>query len=93
MQTFDREIGASIFGQNAEGYRTWRPSYPQKVFEVLSEEGVDAGQRCLEIGAGSGLATRVLADMGLRVTTIEPDRALAAGLPDVELLIVPRLML
>jgi SAM-dependent methyltransferase len=48
---------------------------------VLVERcGLQAGARVLEIGAGSGKATRRLRELGAEVVAIEPDPALAAYL-------------
>ncbi len=66
------------FEQIADEYDAARPPYPEALFGVLVAEGViGPGVRVLEIGAGSGLATRELVRAGCRVTALEPGQRLA----------------
>jgi SAM-dependent methyltransferase len=67
------------FEEMAEEYRSARPPYPAALFEVLKAERViGPGLRVLEVGAGSGLATRELASSGSHVVALEPGPDLAA---------------
>lgn len=67
------------FEQMADEYDEARPGYPPALFDVLEAEGViGPGTTVLEIGAGSGLATRALVSAGSQVTALEPGRRLAA---------------
>ena len=67
------------FGRVAEQYERARPSYPAgAIDEVLEYSGVEPGELVFEIGAGTGKATRLLAERGLRVLALEPDPAMAA---------------
>jgi len=69
------------FGQMAEDYDSARPPYPQAVFEVLKDQRViGPGLKVLEVGAGSGLATRELVSSGSHVVALEPGRDLASRL-------------
>ncbi len=73
----DRPIRAQSFGSAAEAYERYRLGYPdQLVDEVLQYAGgsVDAA---LEVGAGTGKATRVFAGRGVEVTALEPDLEMA----------------
>jgi SAM-dependent methyltransferase len=66
------------FEQMAEDYASARPPYPDALFEALRAEGViGPGLDVLEVGAGSGLATRELVASGSRVVALEPGRDLA----------------
>lgn len=49
---------------------------------LLAGLGLTAGQRVLEVGAGSGRYTRALLDLGLEVVALEPDPALYAKLEE-----------
>jgi SAM-dependent methyltransferase len=76
------------FGEVAELYDRVRPGYPAEVFAAL---GVGAGSRVLEIGPGTGQATRALAELGCSVVAVELGAELAsvarrrlAGFPAVE---------
>lgn len=50
------------------------------VARILEALGVAAGDRVIELGAGSGRFTDVILDLGVRVLAIEPDPVLLAGL-------------
>jgi SAM-dependent methyltransferase len=67
-----------LFGQVAELYDRARPGYPEQLVEdVLAFSGAQAGDRALEIGAGTGKATRSFAARGLAVVALEPSRQMA----------------
>jgi SAM-dependent methyltransferase len=59
----------------ADEYDTARPSYPAGVYDAL---GSLDGLRVLDVGAGTGIATRELAARGARVTAVDPGCALLA---------------
>jgi SAM-dependent methyltransferase len=69
------------FDARAEVYETYRPPYPDSLWDRLRDLGVlRHGIRVLELGAGTGEATGRLVDGGARVTAVEPGPALAARL-------------
>lgn len=76
------------FGSAAEHYERYRPGYPQEVADlVLRTEGRPV-TTAIEIGAGTGKATRLFAAQGISVTAVEPDPLMrevltrvTAGLP------------
>lgn len=72
------------FGDAAERYRTFRPDYPPEVFDFLVEHVGADRRRAVDLGAGSGQATRKLAQYFNSVTAIEPDarQARAAAWPE-----------
>jgi SAM-dependent methyltransferase len=77
----ERVHGRRLFGADPAAYDEARPDYPEAVFEVLERRcGLRPGTRVLEIGAGTGKATRRLLERRARVVAIEPDDALAAYL-------------
>ena len=66
------------FERMAAEYADARPPYPPSLYESLKAAGViGAGTRVLEVGAGSGLATRELVRSGSDVVAVEPGRGLA----------------
>jgi SAM-dependent methyltransferase len=66
------------FGKVADLYDRARPSYPsQLVDDVLAFAAVGAGDRALDVGAGTGKATELFAARGLRVLGLEPSPAMA----------------
>jgi SAM-dependent methyltransferase len=67
------------FGRVAELYDRARPSYPAAAIDALLEYGALApGARIVEVGAGTGKATELLAGRGLDVLAIEPSAEMAA---------------
>lgn len=69
------------FGDVAELYDRARPSYPaQLVDDVLAFAGAAAGDRALEVGAGTGKATVLFAERGLELVALEPSAEMAAVL-------------
>jgi SAM-dependent methyltransferase len=71
---------ARSFGSVAAAYEAFRLGYPDElVDEVLAYAGPPV-RTALEIGAGTGKATRVFADRGIAVTATDPDRAMLAVL-------------
>ena len=80
-----RNEGRRLFGSNPQGYEDTRPDYPRWIFDHLRERGalVD-GTPTLEIGAGTGKATRRLLEYGANpLTIVEPDARFAALLGTV----------
>jgi SAM-dependent methyltransferase len=66
------------FERMAAEYAGSRPPYPRTLYEVLEDEGViGPGTRVLEVGAGSGLATRDVVRAGSEVVAVEPGHELA----------------
>jgi SAM-dependent methyltransferase len=66
------------FGRVAELYDRARPSYPAAVVDELIElGGLCAGDLVLEVGAGTGKLTCLLAERGLAVLALEPSAAMA----------------
>lgn len=69
------------FEARADEYRTARPPYPARLYDILVQVcGLGPGSRVLEIGAGTGQATRDLLAAGAHVEAVEPGARLAAHL-------------
>jgi SAM-dependent methyltransferase len=67
------------FDRAAEDYQRTRPVCPPRLFDDLVDRaGLNAGDRVIEIGCGTGQATVPLAQRGLAVTAVELGAALAA---------------
>lgn len=63
----------------AEVYAAARPSYPAALGEALQRRGLLGGQ-VADLGAGTGLFTRLLLDSGATVTATEPNPEMRAQL-------------
>ena len=85
-----RELGR-VFNEVPELYDRVRPSYPAELFaDLVAVSGIDERSSVLEVGCATGQATRPLAELGCRVTAVEPGAALTelarqrlADLPNV----------
>jgi SAM-dependent methyltransferase len=71
---------ALSFGVVAEAYERFRPGYPVELFGMVMAYAGQPVRTALEIGAGTGKATRVFAQRGVTVTATEPDGAMLAEL-------------
>ncbi|MGY4973241.1 class I SAM-dependent methyltransferase [Streptomyces nigrescens] len=73
---------ARAFDAVAAQYAAVRPGYPPALFDAIEELAGQplAGARVLDAGAGTGIATRLLAERGARVTAVEPGAAMATEL-------------
>lgn len=71
---------ALSFGVRAEAYERFRPGYPAELFDIVVTYAGQPVRTALEIGAGTGKATRLFAQRGVAVTATEPDGAMLAEL-------------
>ncbi|MEV7601119.1 class I SAM-dependent methyltransferase [Kitasatospora sp. NPDC089797] len=71
---------ALSFGTVAEAYERYRPGYPAALFDLVAGYAGRPPRTALEIGAGTGKATRLFAGHGVAVTATEPDGAMLAEL-------------
>lgn len=81
---------AVVFGRDAAAYEAARPSYPESVIRQI--ESLVPAREAVEVGAGTGKATALLARDGLRLTCVEPSREMAAvlkarNLPGVDVVV------
>jgi SAM-dependent methyltransferase len=73
-----RDLGR-LFNEVPELYDRVRPGYPDELFaDLVTITGLDEGSSVLEVGCGTGQATRSLATLGCSVTAIEPGADMAA---------------
>ncbi|MFJ9415458.1 class I SAM-dependent methyltransferase [Streptomyces sp. NPDC101227] len=70
------------FDAVAAQYAASRPGYPPELFDAIEERSGRSleGARVLDVGAGTGIATRLLAARGAEVTAVEPGPGMAAQL-------------
>lgn len=73
VQIHGKNAGSS-FGQSAFSYSSGRKAYPREVFKLLAEH-ISLEEGILELGCGTGLATKQIYDWGFRAlvaTDIDP---------------------
>lgn len=81
------------FDAAAAQYDAARPGYPPALFDAVEDlTGRPLrGSRVIDVGAGTGIATRLLRERGARVTAVEPGPGMAAqlrsALPDIPLVL------
>ncbi len=59
-----------MFGEQAQAYDRFRPSYPDAVIDELLGP-VPAGLEVLDVGCGTGIASRLMAQRGAKVLGVE----------------------
>jgi SAM-dependent methyltransferase len=69
-----------VFGVAAESYERFRLGYPDEVVDRTLAFAGRPVRTAVEIGAGTGKATRAFASRGIRITALEPDRDMFAVL-------------
>lgn len=68
------------FTERATAYATGRPSYPPEAIDAILEGlGDPAALAVADLGAGTGISSRAIAERGPRVLAIEPNAAMRAN--------------
>lgn len=68
------------FGRRVENYRRYRPAYPQAVLSLLETEiGLTPQATIADVGAGTGIFSRLLLDYGCTVYGVEPNDEMRAA--------------
>jgi SAM-dependent methyltransferase len=79
MAGADRRDLSRVFNEVPELYDRVRPAYPDALFDdLVAITDMDEGSSVLEVGCGTGQATRSLAALGCSVTAVEPGAVMAA---------------
>ena len=68
------------FSDRVDDYVRYRPDYPAALLDWLQrEQGVDSSWRVADIGAGTGISSKLFLDAGYRVTAVEPNAPMRAA--------------
>lgn len=71
------------FGHAAAEFERYRPEYPPELFEhIFAAVPADHRERAIDLGAGTGKATRALLPHFSEVIAVEPDPGMAAKLKE-----------
>lgn len=91
MPKISRSNFAASFNSIAATYAIVRPSYPDSLFEAIEKMTGKSfnGAEVRDIGAGTGIATRLMKQRGARIVAVEPGEGMAAQFradnPDIRL--------
>ncbi|HUP64294.1 MAG TPA: class I SAM-dependent methyltransferase [Thermoanaerobaculia bacterium] len=76
---------AGRFSSRADDYARFRPDYPEAAIEAILNLADSPAPTVADVGAGTGISSRMLAARGARVLAVEPNREMRARLgPEVE---------
>jgi SAM-dependent methyltransferase len=65
------------FSNRADDYVRYRPSYPAAAIDaLLAGLGAPESVTAVDVGAGTGISSRLLAERGVNVIAVEPNRAM-----------------
>jgi trans-aconitate methyltransferase len=67
-----------LFGENVQDYANYRQDYPIELFKKITDNVIGQKQVCVDLGAGTGLATNQLLNFFKQTISIEPDNLMAA---------------
>lgn len=66
------------FNENIENYEKWRPTYCDGLFkDIIEYSQIEHGKKAIEIGIGTGQATKPFLDTGCELTAVELGEDLA----------------
>jgi SAM-dependent methyltransferase len=64
------------FTDRTDDYVKYRPSYPKEAIDAIVEGLPGSPAQAADIGAGTGIAARLLGDRGLSVVAVEPNQGM-----------------
>ncbi len=68
------------FSDRVGDYVRYRPDYPLAIIDWLQQEqGVNLSWQVADIGAGTGISSKMFLDAGFRVTAVEPNAPMRAA--------------
>lgn len=77
MKPLHQQAPTTRFSDRAADYVRYRPGYPPEAIDaILRGLGEPAALTAADIGAGTGISARLLAERGLRVFAVEPNDAM-----------------
>ena len=82
-QPWGNSVRGLLFGSVAERYERYRLDYPNELVDAVLRYAGRPVRTALEVGAGTGKATRPFAARGIEVTALEPDPDMARVLARV----------
>ena len=66
----------SRFTNRAEDYAKYRPSYSSAIIDCILDGLASDRLTAADIGAGTGISSRLLADRGVKTIAVEPNAPL-----------------
>ncbi|MGW0504997.1 class I SAM-dependent methyltransferase [Micromonospora sp. NPDC003241] len=68
----------NVFGEVAEAYERSRADYPAALLDLITGYATGTPAEVVEVGAGTGKGSALLRRLGVPLTCVEPDPAMAA---------------
>src|SRR6266436_5561984 len=79
MSGLSRSNPTGRFSGLAGSYAKYRPSYPEVALTfILDHCGLQPGSLLIDVGSGTGISSRLLAQRGVRVIGVEPNADMRA---------------
>ena len=72
-----KENKVLLFGDNLYNYENYRPNYPEALFASIVGSLCGTTKNCIDLGAGTGIASLVYANTFDHVIAVEPDVMMA----------------
>tara|TARA_B110000114_G_scaffold56034_1_gene59600 strand:+ start:2534 stop:3334 length:801 start_codon:yes stop_codon:yes gene_type:complete len=72
-----KENKVLLFGDNLYNYANYRPNYPEALFASIVGSLSGTTKTCIDVGAGTGIASSVYANTFDHVIAVEPDVLMA----------------
>ena len=73
----ESKTSTELFTEKSEAYAKYRPGYPEEALDIILEPFKSQKSISIaDIGAGTGIASRLLADLGASVNAIEPNASM-----------------
>ena len=79
------QLSFENFSNKAKLYAKYRPSYSEKYIYYLSLMGIDKSSIIADIGAGTGIHSKLLANIAQKVYCVEPNEEMAAECSSLKL--------
>lgn len=76
-RNMEQEEATDLFSEKSEAYAKYRPEYPTEALDVILKPFKNQKKiTVVDVGAGTGIASRLLAQRGAQVHAVEPNESM-----------------